>query len=94
MKAELRARLSSGLSSGTLERRDGYWRDLSKNFYGAFGSTRDTGEALKYSFCATAAEKYSDWVIRDELSGLLAVNYFVRIFEYCYGAVEKYLNTL
>ena len=88
VKAELKKRLSSGLSVASGKWRDDYVMIFSKAFYYEYRNRHNISRTLSYMFWSIACEKYPELVKPSELPDLMQYSGLIEIYRYSYKTVD------
>ncbi len=85
VQSKLKVRLSLGLPSKVIAKRNEYWRKLSEKFFESYKQTKDIAGTLDYAFWSVLPES-----INGNGCAVLVKNvYLMRIFEYTKDAIAK-----
>ncbi|MBQ6664092.1 MAG: hypothetical protein IJM68_00750 [Synergistaceae bacterium] len=82
VRTKLKGRLSLGLPTSVVRKRDELWRSLSEKFYESYTRTKDMGGTLEYVFWSTLPERL-------RLGDVFGGEYLKQIFEYSREAIVR-----
>lgn len=85
IRSRLKVRLSQGLLSKVIAKRNEYWRKLSEKFFDSYKQTKDIAGTLDYAFWSVLPESVKGNGFKD----LIGNRYLMRIFEYTKDVVVK-----
>ena len=90
IRSRLKIRLSQGLPSNVIAKRNEYWRKLSEKFHESYTRTHDLAGTLNYVFWSVLPEKLKG----ESFADLVGNGCLMQIFNYTRNAVAQKYNNL
>ena len=90
IRSRLKIRLSQGLPSNVIAKRNEYWRKLSEKFHESYTRTHDLAGTLDYVFWSVLPEKLKG----ESFADLVGNGCLMQIFNYTRNAVAQKYNNL
>lgn len=85
VQSKLKVRLSQGLPSKVIAKRNEYWRKLSEKFFESYKRTKDIARTLDYAFWSVLPERIKG----EDFANLVGNGYLMQIFEYTKDVIAK-----